>query len=142
VRAYVSLAHALLYRRDRTPLLHPVADQLRQFLDTPLAPATQRASATLLIAYHRLKGHAYRAAHKKPPHRLLELLKALVAFGSDGVEQAELADTLWPQAEGDRARNALIVNLSRLRTLLGRDDTVLLHDGRVVLNRHCCWIDA
>ena len=69
---------------------------------------------------------------------------ALILMGDTLAGQSDAASgtTANPAGVSNKKLNALIVNLSRLRTLLGRDDTVLVHDGRVVLNRHCCWIDA
>jgi len=82
------------------------------------------------------------AAGAKPQHRLLDLLKALVAFGREGVNTQDLADALWPDSEGDSAQNTLQVSLYRLRKLLGRDDAIQVQDGKVRINREVCWVDA
>lgn len=78
----------------------------------------------------------------KTQRKSLELLKALVAFGAQDVEVAEIAGLLWPESAGDAARAALDVTLMRLRRLLQADDAVLMHGGRVSLNPLVCWIDA
>ena len=33
-------------------------------------------------------------------------------------------------------------NLHRLRKLLGRNDTVILQNGMLALDKHLCWVDA
>jgi LuxR family transcriptional regulator, maltose regulon positive regulatory protein len=81
-------------------------------------------------------------ASAKPQHKLLELLKALVALSRDGVSGRDLADGLWPDAEGDTAQNSLQVSLYRLRRMLGHDDAIQLRDGKLTLNRAVCWVDA
>jgi len=78
----------------------------------------------------------------KAQHRLLDLLKALVAYGREGVNGVDLADALWPDSEGDSAQSALQVSLYRLRKLLGRDDAIQVQDGKVTVNRQLCWVDA
>jgi LuxR family maltose regulon positive regulatory protein len=79
-----------------------------------------------------------RKAQKKP----LELLKALIAQGGQGVSVAPLTESLWPDADGDTAADAFEVTLRRLRKMLGRDDAVQLADGRLSLNAGCCWLDT
>jgi len=77
-----------------------------------------------------------------PPKKPLVLLRALVAFGSQGVGETKLADSLWPDADGDRQRNALKTTLHRLRKMLGAPEVVQVGDGRVVLDSRHCWVDA
>ncbi len=78
----------------------------------------------------------------KAHFRVLALLKAIIACGARQVGAQTLAEWLWPDAEGDTAATSLKVNLHRLRKLLGRDDAVLLHDGKVSLNERVCWLDV
>ncbi len=75
---------------------------------------------------------------KKP----LDLLKALIAFGGKDVSETQLADVLWPDAEGDAGYRAFITTLQRLRHLLDHKDAVQLQGGRVSLNPRFCWVDA
>jgi ATP/maltotriose-dependent transcriptional regulator MalT/DNA-binding SARP family transcriptional activator len=82
------------------------------------------------------------AGGSKPQHKLLDLLKAIVAHGRDGCNTQQLADALWPDSEGDSAQNTLQVSLYRLRKLLDRDDAILVQDGKVRINRLACWVDA
>lgn len=78
----------------------------------------------------------------KAQKKTLELLKALVALGGRDVDASALADALWPDAEGDAARSAFDMALHRLRKLLGRDDSVLVRDGKASLNDDLCWLDV
>jgi DNA-binding SARP family transcriptional activator len=77
-------------------------------------------------------------AQKKP----LELLRALIALDGQGVNTAELAEILWPDADGDMAAHACETTLYRLRKLLGEDGCLTLHDGLLSLNPAYCWLDV
>ena len=61
---------------------------------------------------------AFRGKAQKKP---LELLKALVALGGEGVETGRLAAILWPEAAGDAAKVSFDSTLYRLRKLLEQD---------------------
>lgn len=76
-------------------------------------------------------------AQKKP----LELLKVLVAFGGERVREHRLEQSLWPDAEGDLARQNLKATIHRLRKLIGLD-TLIVQGGDVSLNPSCCWVDV
>lgn len=80
--------------------------------------------------------------HRKAPHRLLELLAAIIAFGGQDVPVTRLTDALWPEADGDAAQETFKKSLARLRHLLGIDEVIQLHKGCVSLNREICWVDA
>jgi LuxR family transcriptional regulator, maltose regulon positive regulatory protein len=86
-----------------------------------------------------------RGTHKtfpvKPPKKPLALLKLCIALGGREVSQNTLVDTLWPEADGDAAAKSFSVTLTRLRRLLGEKDVLMLNDGRLSLNRHCCEVD-
>ncbi len=77
-------------------------------------------------------------AQKKP----LELLKALVALGGEGVDAAGLAASLWPDADGDAAKASFDTTLYRLRKLLGLDTALVLAEGKLSLDRRQCWVDV
>jgi DNA-binding SARP family transcriptional activator len=79
---------------------------------------------------------------RKTPKKPIALLKAILALGGRDVSGRHLSDALWPDEEGDAARNVLAVNLHRLRRLLGENDAVVLHDGRVSLDARRCWADT
>jgi LuxR family maltose regulon positive regulatory protein len=77
-------------------------------------------------------------AQKKP----LELVKALVALGGDGVDAARLAAILWPDASGDAAKVSFDSTLYRLRKLLGLDAALVLNEGKLSLDPRHCWVDV
>jgi DNA-binding SARP family transcriptional activator len=78
----------------------------------------------------------------KVQQRPLGLLKALIALGGRDVSEEQLAEALWPDAEGDAAHQAFAVTLHRLRQLLGSTDAVVLRGGRLGLDPAACWVDA
>lgn len=75
---------------------------------------------------------------KKP----LEMLKALVALGGEEPREGQLADLLWPESDGDVARNSFKVTLHRLRELLGNDKALQLKEGRLAMNPQLAWTDV
>lgn len=74
--------------------------------------------------------------------RVLDLLKTTVALGGNDVPCTALADTVWPESDGAAAMRAFEVTLFRLRKRLGREDAILVRDGRLSLNPECCWWDS
>jgi LuxR family maltose regulon positive regulatory protein len=78
----------------------------------------------------------------KAPRKIILLLKAIIAFGGKGADEAQLADLLWPDADGDTARKSLHTSLHRLRKLLGNEKALLLRDGRIRLEPEYCRVDA
>ena len=77
----------------------------------------------------------------KSAHKLLELLKALIAFGGRHVPGTQLADLLWPDADGDAAQKSLETSVHRLRKRLGSEDAILVQDGKISLNDKICHLD-
>jgi len=75
-------------------------------------------------------------------NRTLDLLKTLVACGADAVPCTQLADEVWPEADGAAALRAFEVTLTRLRKLLGCGDAIRVRDGRVSLDKSCTWVDS
>lgn len=73
---------------------------------------------------------------KKP----LELLKLLISSGGKEVSVSTIADTLWPEAEGDSAYSSFTTTLSRLRKLVG-DKAVRVHEGKAAIDARYCWTD-
>lgn len=81
-------------------------------------------------------------ATRKPPHRLLAILKLMIASGGCAVNSSTLADQLWPDLDGDRAHDAMQVALHRLRKMLGAQDVLLMNRGRITLNTRLVEVDA
>jgi LuxR family transcriptional regulator, maltose regulon positive regulatory protein len=79
---------------------------------------------------------------RKESRKPLDLLKLLLALGGDGVPVTRLCAALWPEAEGDAARNSFDNALHRLRKLLGGDAHVTLRSGGLSLNTATCWSDV
>jgi DNA-binding SARP family transcriptional activator len=76
-------------------------------------------------------------AQQKP----LDLLKYVVGQRGRNVHQDTLVDALWPDTDGDKARQALSTTLHRLRKVLGHDDALHLRQGRLSLDKRLCWLD-
>lgn len=75
------------------------------------------------------------------------LLKALIVLGGNKVGTGQLADLLWPDAEGDRAHQALKMTLSRLRRAgLGATERpppwIATRHGRISLVAGICEVDV
>ena len=66
----------------------------------------------------------------------------VIAYGGEQVSEACITDALWPRIDGDSAHRSFTSALHRLRKLLGEDRAVVLHQGRVSLDRRYFWIDA
>lgn len=78
----------------------------------------------------------------KGQRKPVELLKALLAFGGRDVSVEQLAEALWPEAEGDIARQAFDTTLHRLRKFLDYDKALVLQNGKLSLDARHCWVDA
>lgn len=86
-------------------------------------------------------GQPIRHARKAPAKPIL-LLKTLIAWGGREVGAVNLAASLWPDQDGDRARQSFETTLHRLRKYLGDDRFLLLQDGHLTLNSARVWVDA
>ena len=69
-------------------------------------------------------------AQRKP----LELLKYLCATGTQGINQEDIEEALWPEADGEAADQAFRTTLHRLRKLLRHDDAVKCLDRHFSLD--------
>ena len=76
------------------------------------------------------------------PQKTLAMLKAIIAYGDNGIRKALIQDALWPDLDGDRAHNVFSTTLHRLRKILGSDKAIELSQGTVKLNPEICWVDA
>lgn len=81
-------------------------------------------------------------AGRKAQHKPLELLKTLIAQGGREVSEDFLTSALWPDAEGDTARQTFDTTLHRLRKLLGNERAIQLHDRKLSLDNRFCWVDS
>ena len=73
---------------------------------------------------------------RRAPRKRLQLLKVLVALGGQAVPIERICEVLWPDADGDRAQQALDTTLSRIRGLL-YPDIVRVRDGRLNIDVQC-----
>jgi LuxR family maltose regulon positive regulatory protein len=133
---------ALRHRLDPAFVLHMVR---RHRLPAPAAaapdwpwPVRIRSLGGLAIERDGAPAPTPRKESRKP----LELLKLLLARGPAPVPVTRLCARLWPQAEGDAARNSFDNTLHRLRKLLGDDNHLQLRLGGLVLNPAACWTDV
>jgi LuxR family transcriptional regulator, maltose regulon positive regulatory protein len=78
---------------------------------------------------------------RKAPKRLLDLLRLITALGGHQVDAARAAAMLWPDAEGDEARDALKTMLYRTRSLLGAD-LLVVRDGQIAFDEDLTWVDT
>ncbi len=79
-----------------------------------------------------------RKVQKKP----LEMLKALIALGGVEIPEEQIADLLWPDADGDASHSAFTTTLSRLRQLLGIEKAIRVQDGKATIDIRDCWVDT
>ena len=79
---------------------------------------------------------------KKSSIKILELLKAIIAFGGRDVSESRLSDVLWPDSDGDAAHQALATTLFRLRKWLGVQNAIIRSEGLISINPYICWVDA
>lgn len=78
---------------------------------------------------------------RKSQQKPLELLKSITS-DRGGADADKLIQQLWPNLDGDAARNAFDLALHRLRKLLKGADNVVLSGRRVRLNPERVWVDA
>ena len=98
-----------------------------------------------LGAFRVLQDGDLQHAGRKAPRRVLALLQAIIALGANGahsVSRERLTEALWPDAEGDAARDAFEIALHRLRKLLHGDNAIRLEGGLVTLDPRHVWVDT
>ena len=79
---------------------------------------------------------------RKAPHRLLELLAAIITFGGQDVPVSRLIEALWPEVEGDTAHGNFKKSIARLRKLIPVENLIHWQDGKISLNPDLCWVDV
>lgn len=97
---------------------------------------------TTLGGFRLLKHGEPLASSGKAQRRPLELLKVLIAYGGEGVSEERIADAMWPRIPGDSAHRSFTSTLHRLRKLLGEDKALVLHEGKLSLDRRWFWTDV
>lgn len=78
----------------------------------------------------------------KVQKRPLELLKLLISNGGTDLSEEYIADSLWPDSDGDKAHIAFTAALFRLRRLIGVEKAVRFQNGKASLDRRYCWVDS
>ena len=79
---------------------------------------------------------------RKIQQKPLSLLKVLIALGGREVKEEQIADILWPEAEGDAAHHAFVSALHRLRQLVGYEKALALREGKLTMDNRYFWVDA
>lgn len=95
-----------------------------------------------LGGFRLLRGDEPLGAEGKAQRRPLDLLKVLLAMGGERVAEERITEALWPRIDGDSAHRSFTSALHRLRKLLGEDRAIVLHEGRLTLDRRYVWADA
>ncbi len=78
----------------------------------------------------------------KAQKRPLEMLKILIAYGGERVAESHVTEAMWPRIDGDSAHRSFTSTLHRLRKLLGDEKAIVLHEGRLTLDRRSFWADT
>lgn len=156
-RARAALEHArrLLPHGESLVLFHRPADYLAQLLALllPTGKAADLPCERYPVAIHTLGELRVRVGARLlydrdwRGERAKSLLKALVVLGGHKVSAEKLANLLWPDADGDQARNNLKVATWRLRQLgTERGETalpwLLMHNGQLSLANGVVGVDA
>ena len=79
---------------------------------------------------------------RKKPKRPLDLLKLLIASGGVRADTTRLCESLWPDADGDAAKNCFDITLHRLRQILNIPGLLALSEGKLSFDAANCWIDV
>lgn len=79
---------------------------------------------------------------KKTQEKPLAMLKTIIALGGRNVSQNQVADQLWPEADGDAAYGSFKTNLHRLRKVLGYHEAIQISGGKITVDSRYCWVDA
>jgi len=141
------LEPALCFALERGVEIPHVRQLIRQARISPRDPACIPERWPMPVRIYTLGRFALLVDDKplapsaRTKNRPLELLKVIVAFGSEEVAQEKVMDALWPDASGDTALKSLHTTLHRLRKLLGIDESIILKDGALRLNPRHVWVD-
>jgi len=125
-----------------------VQDIIRRTRLMPQSSETVSEKWPFAIKIHSLGGFEIERDGKpldfagRVPQKPLALLKTIIAFGRPEVSMEQIADSIWPDADGDAAHSAFSTTLGRLRKLLGCDEAVRVRHGKVSLDPQYCWVDV
>ena len=89
----------------------------------------------------KLQGQATVFSAARQP-RAFELLQALIAFGGRNVSIDLLSQALWPDTDGDIAKNTFDVTLHRLRNALKIKELLIVRERHLTLNNTLAWVDV
>jgi two-component SAPR family response regulator len=78
---------------------------------------------------------------RKVQEKPLQMLKVIIALGGKEVGEDLIEDIIWPEIEGDLARQSFSTTLHRLRQLLGREKAIERQEGKLTLDDRLCWTD-
>jgi LuxR family transcriptional regulator, maltose regulon positive regulatory protein len=78
---------------------------------------------------------------RKAPKRLLDLLRLVIVLGGRHADLGRVAATLWPEAGGEEAHDALKAMLHRTRALLG-DEILVVRDNQIAFDERGAWLDT
>ncbi|WP_028309852.1 BTAD domain-containing putative transcriptional regulator [Derxia gummosa] len=78
----------------------------------------------------------------KAPKKPLELLKFLASRAGRQADVTTVLSACWPESDGDAARSAFDMAVSRLRKLLGKPEAIIVGEGRISLDPQLVWPDS
>jgi len=78
---------------------------------------------------------------RKPPRKVLALLKVIAIHGEHGISVENARHLLWPDLDGDAAVMSQSAALYRLRRMLGLPDAIRSTEGRLTLDPTYAWVD-
>lgn len=78
---------------------------------------------------------------RKTPRRLFNVLKAIAAYGGKDVAEEKIIDAVWPDEDGDCARQSFDVAIHRLRKLLGDSHAIAVKNGKIGFDETHCFLD-
>jgi hypothetical protein len=113
----------------------------RRYVPPPGASGEQWPWPFKVFTWGRLKVITDAKEHPLPRGKARELFCALLAAGGRAVAVTNLADALWADAEGDKARQAFDTTLHRLRQALPDPQLLELRDQHLSLSETLCWFD-
>lgn len=78
---------------------------------------------------------------KKPPYRLLTLIKLIISLGGIQVPVNKICDAMWEADDGDTAINKFYTSVHRLRKMLG-SHSLIQSNNKISFNSACVDLDT